>query len=86
MYKQTEDNRQGMYEGVIACYLAEYIDSDEFWEVIDNHIYAEHETVVDFIEWVTEGRSNLLAWLEEDKSKDLILACPTLEKLHKTYD
>ena len=55
MYKQTEDNRQGMYEGVIACYLAEYIDSDEFWEVIDNHIYAEHETVVDFIEWVTEG-------------------------------
>ena len=81
MYKQTEDNRQGMYEGVIACYLAEYIDSDEFWEVIDNHIYAEHETVVDFIEFLIESYT-----IDEDKLRDLISACPTLEKLHKTYD
>ena len=52
MCEQTDDNREGMYEGVIACYLAEYIDSEEFWEVIDNRIYADHETVIDFIEIV----------------------------------
>ena len=86
MCEQTDDNREGMYEGVIACYLAEYIDSEEFWEVIDNRIYADHETVIDFIEIVTEGSGYIYAWLEEDQSKDLISACPTLETLHKTYE
>jgi len=80
MYKQTDDNRQGMYEGVIACYLAEYIDSEEFWGVIDDHIYADHETVLEFIKWVTEGSSNPLGWLEAIYSQDLISACP------KAYD
>ena len=82
MYEQTDDNRQGMYEGVISCYLAEYIDSEEFWSVIDNYIYAEHETVLEFIKWVTVGADhNSLAWLDEDKSRDLISACPTLCKV-----
>ena len=45
---QTEENREGMYEGIIACYLQDYIDSEEFWEVIDNRIFADHEKVIDF--------------------------------------
>jgi len=86
--KQTDDNREGMYEGVIACYLDERIDSEEFWEVIDNRIYAEHETVLDFIEFVTEGSGYIYAWLDDDQSNDLITACPTLKEhlIRKGFD
>jgi len=86
--KQTEDNREGMYEGVIACYLAEYIDSEEFWEVIDGRIYADHETVLDFIEFVTEGSGYIYAWLEPDQANDLITACPSLKEhlIRKGFD
>ena len=86
--KQTNDNRQGMYEGVIACYLDERIDSEEFWEVIDNRIYADHEIVLDFIESVTEGSGYIYAWLGEDESNDLITACPTLKEhlIRKGFD
>ena len=85
--RQTNDNRQGMYEGVIACYLDERIDSEEFWEVIDNRIYADHEIILDFIESVTEG-SGWHAWLSEDESNDLITACPTLKEhlIRKGFD
>jgi len=90
MYEQTDDNRQGMYEGVIACYLDERIDSEEFWEVIDNRIYADHETVLDFIEWVTDvpGGHNSLAWLSEDEANELIVSCPTLKEhlIRKGFD
>ena len=86
--KQTQDNREGMYEGVIACYLDERIDSEEFWEVIDNRIYAEHETVLDFIEFVTEGSGYIYAWLDDDQSNDLITACPSLKEhlIRKGFD
>jgi hypothetical protein len=79
MKMQTDDNRQGMYEGVIACYLDERIDSVEFWEVIDNRIYAEHETVLDFIKLVTVDSGYIYAWLESEQANDLISACPTVE-------
>ena len=85
---QTQDTREGMYEGVIACYLAEYIDEDEFWDVIDTRIYAKHETVIDYIEFVTEGSGYFYAWLEEDQANELITACPTLREhlIRKGFD
>ena len=73
---QTDDNREGMYEGLINCYLADYMDSEDFWEVIDSRIYADHETVIKFISNVTEGSGFIYAWLDSDKSIDLIGACP----------
>ena len=85
---QTQDNKEGMDEGVIACYLDERIDSEEFWEVIDNRIYAEHETVIDFIELVTIDSGYIYAWLEPDQANELIVSCPTLKEhlIRKGFD
>ena len=81
MYRQTEDNRLGMLEGVITCFVAEYLDAEDFWYVIDSHIYADHENVLDFIESVTRGEDfNQFGWLEADQSNELITACPTLKE------
>ena len=85
---QTEDNREGIYEGVITCYLADYLDAEEFWEVIDSRIYAEHETVINFIEFVTEGSGFIYAWLNPDRANELIMACPSLKQhcIRKGFD
>lgn len=62
---QTEDYRIGMIEGVLSCYTAEVIDTDEFWYTIDNVIYAEYDEVLnrligfDFLE-----RSTFMALFE----------------------
>ena len=77
---QTEENREGMYEGIIACYLQDYIDSEEFWEVIDSRIYADHEKVIDFIKFVTIDNGFIYAWLDSDKSLDLITNCPSYQE------
>ena len=76
---QTDDNRKGIYEGVITCYLAEYLDADEFWQVIDGYIYADHTTVIAYLISITEG-SDILAWLSPEKSADLISNCPTYQE------
>ena len=74
---QTDDNREGIYEGLITCYLADYMDSEEFWEVIDSRIYADHETVIEFIKLVTIDNGFVYAWLDSEKALDLITNCPS---------
>jgi|TARA_R110000765_G_C18717614_1_gene583848 hypothetical protein len=77
---QTDDNREGIYEGVIACYLADYLDGDEFWSVIDGSVYADHETVLKYIEFVTVDSGFMYAWLDEDRANELVSTCPSLEE------
>ena len=69
---QTNDNREGIYEGLITCYLEDYMDSEEFWEVIDGRIYADHQTVIEFIKLVTIDNGFVYAWLDSEKALDLI--------------
>ena len=74
---QTQDNREGIYEGVITCFKAGYMDSEAFWEVIDNYIHAEHDKIIDFINLITEGSGYIYSWLEPSEAQELIGACPS---------
>ena len=70
MYEQTDDFRWGLTEGVITCYLADFLDVDEFWYVIDNYIYADHEDVFQRIHDCSD-------WLEIEKRYELITGSPS---------
>ena len=70
MFEQTDDFRYGLTEGVITCFLSELMDADEFWYVMDNYIFAEHEDVLARIELCSD-------WLEPEKRQELVEACPS---------
>ena len=67
---QTDDFRYGLTEGVITCYLAEFLDADEFWYVIDSYIHADHAAVIQRIKASSE-------WLDFPKQYELFIACPS---------